>query len=366
MKNIISYATCISVFTTCMVVGCNNNHDFQDNVYFVRDNFAETKIMSDPEIISIDSLLYPASFKVINDSLLVVGNQPVCEYLLEIYSLKSHQQLAKHITKGNGPGEMLSCAVDLHTNTGNSFYLQDYNSHTYYLTNIDTLLNGKRFSPLSSFRYSSDVLINSQLLVFDNDTYLGCNMWYSPEPSFDNGKSSPISFYRKGEETNTDQTSYKFFTAPVNGMLLWKDSKNAGQLWSADMHSDRICIYDDSLKVKRTIVGPDNFELSYEKVQSNTPLAFITFTDKRDVRTYADYFITSEHIYLLYVGTEFFDPIKLPDVEVFKLDFDGNLLCNYKFDRYIYSISIDKSEKFLYCASRENVKEVPVFLKYEL
>lgn len=56
----------------------------------------------------------------------------------------------------------------------------------------------------------------------------------------------------------------------------------------------------------------------------------------------------------------------LSPVEIFKLDFDGNLLCNYKLDRYVYSISINKKEDTLYCASRPSVMEPPVILKYKL
>lgn len=75
--------------------------------------------------IVIDSLLYPASFRVMNDTLLVVSNQPICDYQLEVYSLNTLRPVAQLIRKGNGPGEMLSCAANLHSGLTPEFYLTD-------------------------------------------------------------------------------------------------------------------------------------------------------------------------------------------------------------------------------------------------
>ena len=63
---------------------------------------------------------------------------------------------------------------------------------------------------------------------------------------------------------------------------------------------------------------------------------------------YTDYYI-DKHIYLVYEGNKHFD-MKISPVEIFKLDFT-DLLYNYKPDRYVYSISINKKEDTLYCAS---------------
>lgn len=128
----------------------------------------------------------------------------------------------------------------------------------------------------------------------------------------------------------------------------------------------RISVYDDSLNVVFTLTGPDHFQMGYEVIQSNSPIPFVSFTGGRNIHAYVDYFLTDKHIYLLYEGTEHFNPMQLSPVEMFKLDYKGNLLCRYQFDRYVYSISVDRSERHLYCASRKTLEEPPVILRYAL
>ena len=53
---------------------------------FVRSDFGEQTTLTNPTEIVMDSLLYPASFHLIRDTLMLVLNQPSNSYLLEIYS----------------------------------------------------------------------------------------------------------------------------------------------------------------------------------------------------------------------------------------------------------------------------------------
>lgn len=355
-----------AVLSVIMLAGsCTSTQEPEGERVFTRFDFKETKMLDKVQEIVIDSLLYPASFRVMNDTLLVVSNQPICDYQLEVYSLNTLRPVAQLIRKGNGPGEMLSCAANLHSGLTPEFYLTDGMMQTCYAVCLDSLLKDHSFRPLSSFCYSSEVLSNSEVCDWDADHYVGCNMWYSPDERYDNGCSAPVSVYRKNEKQGNSPMSYKYFTAPVNGCLLFRNPKS-GRLWTADMHRDVISVYDDSLNVVSTFVGPDRMKAEYETVQSNLPMAFVSFTEKRDLRSYTDYWLTDKHVYLLYEGTEHFDPMNLTPTEVFKLDYSGNLVACYQFDRYVYSISVDSKEDYLYCASRKNVQEPPVLLKYKL
>ena len=73
-----------------------------------------------------------------------------------------------------------------------------------------------------------------------------------------------------------------------------------------------------------------------------------------------------DSLYLVYVGSDHSEEGHLPPVEIFKLDFDGNLLCRYQADQYLYSISIDKDEKYLYAMGRASAQEEARLWKYEL
>ena len=57
------------------LVGCQSRNNINGDMIFSRADFKETKVMENPEEIVIEDLLYPASFRVMYDSILVVGNQ---------------------------------------------------------------------------------------------------------------------------------------------------------------------------------------------------------------------------------------------------------------------------------------------------
>lgn len=361
MKNVLIVLIVIFVAVT----SCTQQKGSSNKVVFSRENFENHLTLDSPYEIVIDSLLNPLNFIVMNDSVLVVGNQDNCEYLLEIYSLNTLQPLARFVTKGSGPTEMSACAVNIHSNTNTEFYLQDINTQLYYTVNLDSILKNNRLQMLSKFKYSSDVLSTVDLCLLDSIHYIGYNMWYLDSEKYGNQISSPLHIYKKNEDSQMGVNNFDYFVASVNGAHFFKNPLTK-EIWAVDMHSDIIRIYDDSLNHIRSLAGPDNFEPQYTQKQSNAPINFVSFANDYDYRTYSDYFITDKHIFLVYEGNKHFDFQDLKPVEIFKLDFNGNLICNYKLDRYVYSISVDKSEKSLYCASRKTVMEPPVILRYEL
>ena len=85
MKRSYYYFCVAALLCSCSKSG----NEVNGNVEFSREDFKETKELQNPEEIVIDDLLYPASFRVMDDSVLVVGNQWVCEYMLELYSLNT-------------------------------------------------------------------------------------------------------------------------------------------------------------------------------------------------------------------------------------------------------------------------------------
>ncbi len=95
----------IAVIAAAFLSSCTPQKEVAGDVsFFARGLSDNKKELSNPQEIAIDSLLNPAGFRVMNDSVLVVVNQPNCEFLLELYSLNTLQPLAQLITKGNGTG----------------------------------------------------------------------------------------------------------------------------------------------------------------------------------------------------------------------------------------------------------------------
>jgi hypothetical protein len=348
-----------------LMEGCfGPEKNVESNRLFLREDFKETRILSNPEEIVIEDMLYPASFRIMDDSLLLASNQPVCESLLEVYSLNTLKLVKQLVKKGSGPGEMLSCDLGLHSNQTEEFFVRDLNSNTCYVVNWDGLLRQPRFESSSHFHVSSEVSMGADICLMPNNRYVGCHMWYLEDRDFSNVESPLLNLHR-GYDGGKSMGDYPFMVASVNGSLLFIHPVT-NRLWSLDMHRDMIRIYNDSLKQVASLAGPDNFSPTYTKRAINAPVAFVTFADEKYYSSYIDYYLTDKHIYLVYQGTEHFNPKALSPVEIFKMDFSGNLLCIYKMDRYVYSISLDSSEEYLYCASRTSLEEPPVLLKYKL
>ena len=357
------------VFTLSLVAilmeGCFwSEKNVENDRLFSREDFKETRILSNPEEIVIEDMLYPASFRIMDDSLLLVSNQSVCESLLEVYSLNTLKLVKQLVKKGNGPGEMLSCDLGLHSSQADEFFVRDLNSGICHVVNWNGLMRQLRFESSSHFRVSSEVSIGADICLMPNDRYVGCHMWYLEDQDFSNVESPLLNLFR-GDDRGKGMGDYPFMVASVSGSLLFINP-GTNRLWSLDMHRDMIRIYDDSLKQVASLAGPDKYSPTYTKKAINAPVAFVTFADEKYYTSYIDYYLTDKHIYLVYQGTEHFNPKVLSPVEIFKMDFSGNLLCNYKMDRYVYSISMDRSEEFLYCASRTSLEEPPVILKYKL
>ena len=164
MKKLFYYLFVATLLCSCSRTG----NEISGNVEFSREDFKETKKLLNPEEIVIDDLLYPASFRVMDDSVLVVGNQPVCEYMLELYSLNTLKPIKQLITKGNGPGEMFSGSLCLHTNRNVPFYIQDSNANMCYIVDMKSLYDNSKFTPSDKFRCSSEILNTTDVCLLDD------------------------------------------------------------------------------------------------------------------------------------------------------------------------------------------------------
>lgn len=344
-----------------LFVACNSNKN-SDLTRITRESFKTNINLENPEEIIIDSLLNPTAFYILYDTIIVAQNQPNCDYLLELYSFRSLEPITKIIKKGNGPYEMTSCISFIHSSTDPDFLLQDRNKNIYYIVNLDSMLNLHRLYYTKKINMSTDIHPDYDIVSLDGSNYFGYNMWYLNNKEYTNSDQSII---KNSLKDNNLKQQYVNFVASVNGAFLIP-LKEKKQLMVADAHLDNIQIVNDSLEIVKEIVGPDFFSPSYMAVQNDSPEKFILFASNKFFKTYTNYTMTHEFIYLIYDGTTSFDPLNLTPVEVFKFDFNGNPICRYTLDRYIYTISIDSKNEYLYGTSRQSAQELPVLIRYKL
>lgn len=280
---------------------------------------------------------------------------------MELYSLHTLKPIAKLIQKGNGPYDLTSCITFINSSIDPNFLIQDRSTDIYYLTNIDSILQYKRFSYSKKINFGHNIHPDFGIVSLDNNNYYGYNMWYLNDRTYSSSNDPILKVSSDYNETQYNEN----FVAAVNGAYLIP-IKEQSQIMIADAREDNIKILDDSLKVVKEIIGPDFFSPKYVVAQNSPMEKFISFSNEQFYRAYTNYTITDNFIYLIYEGTNSFNPLELKSVEVFKFDKKGNPITRYELDRYIYNISIDSKEEYLYGTHRSSLEDYPMLLKYKL
>lgn len=326
------------------------------DVNFTRSDFKEQKNLENPEVIRFDTEdnpLNPTYMKVLRDSLVVLCNDFDSDYAMEIYSMNSLQPIGKYISKAEAGNGLSSGVPAIYTNTSDDFLVYEQMKNAYYKVNLGTLLEKGKLEYTSKFYASPMLRWGLTVCDWDSETYVGCNLYGCGNPDYDN-QTPEFAFLKKTSDENgeimDDEREYDYFVYAINGACLFKNPETS-QLWAADIHTDRIRIFDDSLKLVRTLTGPDNLQPEYEIKDSSAPMKLVTHKDNKEWLSYQDYFISSKYIYLLYANNQDYrveDSSTYTKSEVLKLDFKGNLVSCYQLDRSVSCISVDTKDSNLY------------------
>lgn len=342
---------------------CSSSNKDEKISTFDRKDIPEIISLSQPDTIQIEEALDPLEFFLVKDSLIVISNKNASStYKSGVYSLNNRKLIKEIAPKGNGPKEFISCTLDIRENNSDIFYIEDVIQNKYWKCSMDSILSGSDYL-LENFRYSREVI---RLCPLDS-SYIGYNFWYINHTKYDN-KIPQLNRYSKNVNSikRTEDTNYNYFVANVTGgYVFMNQSKKC--IWVTDFFDDRIYIYDDSLKLSKCIWGPDHIEPQLISINKNN-YNYIFFEKGTSYRGYLAYTTTEKHIYLVYEGTNGtpYRTTDLQPVEVFKFDWDGNLLSTYKLDKYIYTISVDSHEEFLYGTSCNSYEGEVTFIKYPL
>jgi hypothetical protein len=349
-------------------IGCNSNKPTETVIHFNREDAALQIDLHDPDTIVFGDLLNPTAFHVMYDTLVIVQNQSNCDYLLEMYSLLSKTQIAEFAQKGGGPDDFVSCSGFVHSATDSLIYLIDQQKNMYYVINVPASLASGKLSIRQRFQYNSEIHPYSDISIVDSEHYIGYNMWYLNSLEYSNNVPA-LKRYSINQEYQYDNPNpmekYDYFVAAVNEGHLLTNPVNK-DIWFLDGHQDKIDIYNDSLKIIKTLSGPDGNNLSYTYVKN--VVSVVAFENNKRYRAYTNYTYTNKHIYVIYegAGKGNFNPKDLQPIEVLKFDWDGNLICVYNLDHFVYAISVDSEEKYLYCTTRLSIEGEAHLVRYKL
>ncbi len=182
-------------------------------------------------------------------------------------------------------------------------------------------------------------------------------------------------FVKKNEFDITNSTyskswEYKYYLSNINKVIMFSDSTK-NRLWCVLDGEDRFDIYKrDDLSLLKSYSGPYHYDVEYvvgEAGRGSLPLVV-----RNGVYSgYSAAVTTDSCVYLLLGNQNYKGKRELPDrvldkSEIYKLSWEGELLCRYILDSYVYAFSMDSEGKYFYCTVKENRQLDPKFVYYEL
>lgn len=336
------FKLCMLCFGFGLFYSCNRSDKLEG--VFMRSDFPES-IFVKADTLDFDGPLNPSSFYVFRDSLVLSIDKRSSEgHFIYFHNLTSNKEVAKAGVKGVGPGELLSCRVQLSRDQSKLFVF-DYLTHKYSIWDIDKALEqGVKYTP-EVRNIHPDF---EEILFLDDTSIVAYNSMYIESEKFSNGVKAVGKYSLPLDSTDIIVTGdEKFFPPNVNGAYIFA-SKEKDRVLTADYYKDEIKVYDLALNELDIKNGPDLINPKYFSRDGRQ----ISFDNGLYYRSYYPSASNSAHIYLLYVGADGINTSSVPldnrPTEIFKIDWDGQLLKKFQTDVFLTNISIDNSENFLY------------------
>lgn len=359
MKQLVFLTFFLTLLSSCNKSSNENTY----TTFFSREDFIQKDTLHFSEKINIKEVLNPFYIYLVKDSLALISYRDVVQpYKAGLYSLKSGKLIREIAPKGEGPQEFISCTLDVRDNNSDIFYIEDVVQNKYWICSIDSIISGAPYL-LQSFTYSRDAI---RLCPLEQEKeYIGYNFWYLNNEEYNNQVTLLNKYKMEKGPKGRLASGHEYFVANVTGGYVFANN-NHTRFWVSDFFTDNIHIFNDSLQLIKCLNGPDHIKPEYKEIQEEQK--YIFFQKGTSYRAYLAYTLTPQHIYLAYEGTNG-TPYKTTDlkpIEVFKLDWDGNLLACYQLDKHAFTISVDSQENFLYACCYNSYEGEIEFLKYKL
>lgn len=348
---------CIAIFF-CI---CSCNKERENLERFQWSDFQETKVIKS-DTLPFEGPINPSSYQVLRDSLIISIDKKASEGHY-VYIHKISGELVNIAgKKGLGPGELLSCRIQSNPEE-TELYVFDYLTQRYTIWDTDSiLLKGIDYHPDVN-KLNPDIeevsFINKSTIIAYNSMYIETEEFSNNVPEVINISLpiDPALEIVKGDEY--------YFPPNVNGALLFSSAKKE-RIITADFYSDKFTIYDLNMNQLDQKNGPARI-----KPELFTPDGRkISFANGLYWRSFYPSAYNEDNIYLLYVGLNGINtsvtPIDQKPAEIWKLDWNGNIISRIKTDVFLTNISIDNQAKFLYGTTWSSTGSPPRLVRIKL
>ena len=306
--------------------------------------------------LSIEKVELPEEFAasryyVISDSiLLIVHDKAPDPYYVSIVNMNNMEIINQLYMRGNGPNDLLSIFAYI-----NKDYvcIEDFTKSIIMHIKTESLLS-------KSFKYPSQTKIKDTYGGFNwiNDTTIVItNGWYYEEMIKNDSVPELLYLDNNGEYIqNYPKTKSGIFSANYSGGFLATNKEKKVFYYAKKTHPE-IIFYKDTMPIK-IYYGPDEDNTEFQ-LEQNT---ILRFKDNYHYYYY-DYCASTNNVFFKNLrshGKVGENPLEKEKqtTEIFRLDWDGNLIGRYKIrGKNLAGISFCEETNTLYVTSYDEVEE---------
>ncbi|GAA3557865.1 BF3164 family lipoprotein [Snuella lapsa] len=345
-----------------LFVGCQKSK--VQSIKITKESFLDIKKLKGEQI-EIKGLLDPFRYHLIRDTLVIVENNQTDDNYFELFNIKTKQKILEFGQRGKGPNELLSAQLLNNSsdskNNNSQLFVYDVVKRRLSEYNIDSLMRNGSQKKIKTMDFPSSV---KSFTYMENNKFICYNSFFLESADFYNDTEEVFFYSEKDNLSGPDISNCKFFVSNVTGAnILYSAEHN--KILVANTHLNKLDFYGKDLELKKSIIGPETAKPEYTFLEKSK---MVKFKRGRSFYSYGSGVVSNNSIYIIYTGAisyRFDRPNTLPQVEVFKLDWNGNLIKRFVLDKFIFTISLSNDEKYLYGTSINNKGEI-ILIKYNL
>ena len=355
---------CLYFALATMLTACGTNQSNTDKVtYLSKDDLPPLQQLNLEQIpLPEENVMGAYNYLVYHDSVLIIKYDQPHPHFFTIMNLNTKDIVGSYFAKGNGPGEML---FPLGWLQGNRVTIYDGSKIQLAVLNMDSLLRYRQ-------RYKPEIIILSAkngpdfepFYALSDTSFICFNRWYMENcgnPVNENvpeflkfGHNGQINFEAPEDAWVVYSCNYTRFASNLERDKIFVAYNYKPQFKLLDMNFDTIRVINgpdpvERQKYKNDIIGGLSSELHSDYAMDMTSTENFVFV-LMDVSTRN------------LTGQEKFESRGKVKKELYKFDWDGNLLARYQLDSNLnWPAGYSESSNTLYIVNRDENGEKALF-----
>ena len=356
------YSFVIILLTLLNSCADNVNIFNKHTLYLTDDNMPSLQQLNLEKINLLEEERIALSIKVYNDSVLIINKSYSSDsFLLSLVNLKNHSLIGEYYKRGNGPNELLRIAAinyqnrltvyDITKNQISFFYLDSaLSNRQFYRPNIQSM-EGRDFGKFD--------LLTDTTLIFYNPWHLkNCGNVaneYAPELLISG---------LDGDFKYIPPENAAFVANEAQAYIVSNIDKN--RVFIAYNSIPQFTFLNTNLDTIKVIHGPDIIKRKNYKYKNINGEIYNSIKNSYSSSIYTDdnnIFVSNKRISGLIMKdfVEFTKTLNNNRPELFRFDWEGNLIARYQLPSRFSSISFSETTNTLYITVRDENDELCLY-----